>query len=140
MYLVAIVPALAATDSRYRRDCFEGVIDPFNVDGGEIDVFAAMAKAMVMLPHSKEIEFHADEEALLLIRRQGQEDPNERQIKGLAAYANGLGIEISADELLRRQTLPRVFPAPPPVLPPNGPLMYRGAPIVLQGGKTPLGQ
>ena len=129
MHLLATVPErVGRGDARYRKDCFDGV-NPLNINGEEIDVFAAMGRALVFLPHIKGAEFQADAEAMALIRKQAGIDRNKLEVQGLARKAQEMGIEISFDELLQRQMKPRKYPVMNCEFADGDPPTYRNVPF-----------
>ena len=138
MYLIVLVPGCVERDRRYYHDCFQGIPDPLNLEGAEVDVFACMGRALIRLPvlrikqEGKELsaEFHADHEAMAMIRRQSSMDRNKLEIGGMQLLLAELGIEISTEELLVRQVYPRKRPVDPPPLVDGDPPTYRKVPIL----------
>lgn len=113
-------------DKRYAHDCFAGIPNPLDVGGHEVDIFVLMAKALFLVPvPSAATEFHADDEAIEMMRRQFLRPPEVADLDGLLRLLTESGIVISLEELKDRQVGPRLNRFARPAFSEGPPMTFR---------------
>lgn len=129
MKILLIDKVRGTTDKRYCSDVFEGIPDPTNIDGHEIDVFVAMSKSLISVPriYKESLVFQADHDALAMMRRQYQREPIEIDIDDAVSVLANRGFTVTREELAkRRRNMP---PLNRPSFADGENPLYRGIPI-----------